>query len=82
MSNRCHTREERQACRPLLMWLLDTLQPRSVIAIGRDAQIALSDLGIAACHVRHPSYGGQPEFTDSMYSHYGIRTLSANSELM
>jgi hypothetical protein len=79
MSNRCHTREERQACRHLLMWLLDTLQPRSVMAIGRDAQIALSDMEIAACQVRHPSYGGQSEFTDGMYVHYGVGTLHVKS---
>jgi hypothetical protein len=79
MSNRCHTREERQACRPLLTWLIDALQPKSVVAIGRDAQIALSDLEIAACQVRHPSYGGQSEFIDGMYVHYGAGALHAKS---
>jgi hypothetical protein len=72
MSNRCHTRAERQACRPLLMWLLETLQPKTVLAIGRDAQAALADLDVAAQQVRHPSYGGQAEFLDGVYAHYGL----------
>lgn len=77
MSNRCHTRAERQACRPLLTWLLETLQPRTVIAIGRDAQLALADLDVEAEKVRHPSYGGQVEFADGVYAHYGVSRPSA-----
>lgn len=72
MSNRCHTRAERHACRPLLAWLLETLQPKSVMAIGRDAQAALADLDIAAWQVRHPSYGGQAEFLAGVRTHYGV----------
>jgi len=71
MSNRCHTRAEREACRPLLLWLLETLNPRSVVAIGRDAQLALAELDFAADKVRHPSYGGQAEFISGAYAHYG-----------
>jgi len=73
LSNRRHTREERQACRHLLVWLLQALQPRMVIAIGRDAQLALTDLEVEAENVRHPSYGGQTEFLDGMYNRYGVR---------
>lgn len=72
MSNRCHTSEERQACRPLLIWLLRTLRPTSVVAIGRDAHLALSSLEIEACPVRHPSYGGQSEFVSGVYKMYGL----------
>jgi hypothetical protein len=72
LSNRCHTSAERQACRPLLMWLLETLQPKTVLAIGRDAQLALADLGVAAQKVRHPSYGGQAEFIDGVSALYRI----------
>jgi hypothetical protein len=72
LSNRCHSRAERQAGLPLLLWLLETLRPKSVLAIGRDAQLALSDLGVAALLVRHPSYGGQSEFLDGVYGHYGL----------
>jgi hypothetical protein len=73
LSNRCHTRAERDGCRFLLAWLLSALSPRTVVAIGRDAEVALSGLGIAADKVRHPSYGGQSEFVEGLYSHYGVR---------
>lgn len=73
MSNRCHTRGERHACRPLMMWLLENLRPKSVLAIGRDAQLALADLQVASVQIRHPSYGGQSEFLDAVCSHYGVR---------
>jgi Uracil DNA glycosylase superfamily len=72
LSNRCHTRAERRACRPLLMWLMETLKPRTVVTIGRDADLALKDLGIASTKVRHPSYGGQREFLKGIYSHYSL----------
>jgi hypothetical protein len=72
MSNRCHTRAERQACRPLMMWLLETLQPKTVVAIGRDAQLGLADLDVLAERVRHPSYGGQAEFIAGVDALYGL----------
>ncbi|RWD67669.1 MAG: uracil-DNA glycosylase [Mesorhizobium sp.] len=72
LSNRCHTRAERQACRSLLVWLLRTLNPRHVVAIGKDAQNALADLDIAAVGVRHPSYGGQAEFITGITTLYKL----------
>lgn len=72
LSNRCHTKAEREACRALLDWLLSTLRPRSVVAIGRDAQASLLDLGVRSTPVRHPSYGGQTEFVAGVREHYGL----------
>lgn len=72
LSNRCHTRAERQACRSLLVWLLRTLNPRHVVAIGKDAQSALADLDISAVSVRHPSYGGQTEFITGITTLYKL----------
>jgi Uracil DNA glycosylase superfamily len=72
MSNRCHTRAERDACRPFLVWLLAALKPEAVVAIGSDAQAALRDLGVAAKLVRHPSYGGQTKFTRQLFAQYGL----------
>lgn len=72
MSNRCHTRSEREACKPLLMALLEMVQPRQLIAIGRDAQAALTEMGVNAAAVRHPSYGGQAEFIAGLFQHYGV----------
>lgn len=73
LSNRCHTRSEREASLPLLVWLLNVLSPRSVYTIGRDAQHALNDLRIPAKPVRHPSYGGQRDFVEAMFRHYCVR---------
>ncbi len=72
LSNRCHTRRERQASRHLLEWLVSELRPRVLVAIGRDAEAALADLGMAAERVRHPSYGGQTEFVARMGELYGL----------
>jgi hypothetical protein len=72
LSNRCHSRFERESCRPLLLRLLEALAPKTVIAIGRDAEMALAELGVSSTTVRHPSYGGQPEFLNGLEEHYGV----------
>jgi hypothetical protein len=72
MTNRSHTRAERQACRHVLTTLLDLLAPRSILAIGRDAEHAMTDLGITSKAVRHPSHGGQSEFIAGVSDHYGV----------
>lgn len=72
LSNRCHTRAEREASRPLLIWLIANLRPKLIVAIGRDAALALADMGITAAQVRHPSYGGQEEFIQGVRSLYGV----------
>lgn len=72
LTNRCHTRAERDACRSLLLELLAMLQIKDVIAVGRDAQQGLAELRIATLNVRHPSYGGQTEFVQGICSIYGI----------
>lgn len=77
MSNRCHTRVERIACQHLNSWLIETLRPKKVIAIGRDAQTAMVGLGIESTKIRHPSYGGQSEFLASLSELYEV---SFNSE--
>lgn len=82
MTNRSHTRAERHACRHVMVTLLDLLAPQSVLAIGRDAEIAMSDLGIHAKQVRHPSYGGQPEFIDGVSRHYGLKASVSAEETL
>lgn len=72
LSNRCHTRAERVATWPFLEALIEMLKPRQIIAIGRDAQMALTEFGLPTEGVRHPSYGGQREFIDSMFGLYGV----------
>lgn len=80
MSNRSHSRAERIACRPVLTWILEKLQPQRVIAIGRDAQLALKELDIESIAIRHPSYGGQGEFIEGLETTYGLaRTQSSRN---
>ena len=81
MSNRSHTRAERQHSRHVMVTLLRILGPESVIAIGRDAQTALADLGIAAKGVRHPSYGGQSEFVEEVKRLYGLPAAISDETL-
>ena len=71
-SNRCHTAAERQQTLPLLQALIQMVQPRRLVAVGRDAQLALKDIGLPVSTVRHPSYGGQSEFVSGLYALYGI----------
>lgn len=73
LSNRCHTRAERELFNDMLFTLLAMLQPNRIIAIGRDAQVALTDLGLAIQPVRHPSYGGQSEFIDTISTLYDLK---------
>lgn len=77
LTNRCHTRSERDLCWPLLEALLKMIQPKQIVAIGRDAANALSDIKYPLKNVRHPSYGGQTEFITSVYSLYGVSETTA-----
>jgi hypothetical protein len=72
LSNRCHTRAEREVFHDLLFTLLKMLRPNNVIAIGRDAHQSLLELEIACKAVRHPSYGGQSEFIRGMNELYDL----------
>ncbi len=77
LSNRRHTRAERDMFHDILLTLMQMLQPRRLVAIGRDAQQALSHLDLASTAVRHPSYGGQKEFIHSMCDLYGVRCTAS-----
>ena len=72
LSNRCHTRAERDATWPLLTALIAMIKPRRIVAIGRDADMALTGLDVPVQLVRHPSYGGQAEFIAGVHQIYGI----------
>jgi hypothetical protein len=72
MTNRCHTRAEREATWPLLMALIEMIRPRRIIAIGRDAALALEGINLPLHVVRHPSYGGQAEFIAGILGIYGV----------
>lgn len=72
MTNRSHSRGERRASLPLLIFLLDLIQPTKVVAIGNDATSALTELGVLTHQVRHPSYGGQAQFVEGIAKLYKI----------
>jgi hypothetical protein len=83
-SNRCHTRAERAATWPLLLALIGMIRPRRIVAIGRDAGMALAGIDIPVRVVRHPSYGGQAEFIAGVHEIYGViqdRTREETLEL-
>jgi uracil-DNA glycosylase len=80
-SNRCHTAAERDTTMPLLLALIDMFKPQCIVAIGRDAQMALRELEVPVNTVRHPSYGGQSEFMASLYEMYGVRDAEKQPEL-
>ena len=77
LSNRCHSRAERDAAWPFLTALIDMIAPRRIVAIGRDAGLALTELKIPVVMVRHPSYGGQAEFIAGVHAAYGIKDEAA-----
>ena len=82
-SNRSHNAAERQAGEKILSELIQLLRPARIVAIGNDAaasaQRVVSDISIV--HVRHPSYGGQTEFSNSIRSLYGIDDIPLQSNL-
>ncbi|MEY3200998.1 MAG: hypothetical protein RIR70_548 [Pseudomonadota bacterium] len=66
LTNRTPTRAELEAGLPVLRAFLALFPKVKVVAVGQVCQRTLSSLGIAAYPVRHPSYGGAPEFRDGM----------------
>lgn len=72
LSNRCHSRVEREATWPFLTALIAMIAPRRIVAIGRDAGLALAGVDIPVMMVRHPSYGGQAEFIAGVQAIYGL----------
>lgn len=71
-TNRCHTKAERLAVRPILARLLELLKPTRIVAIGNDAETGLFDLGFNCFKVRHPSYGGIEDFERGIASIHGL----------
>ena len=76
LSNRCHRRAERDATWPFLMALISMIAPRRIVAIGRDAGLALAGIDVPVMTVRHPSYGGQAEFIAGVHAIYGVEDLT------
>lgn len=80
LSNRRHTRAERRTCQDLFFALLDALQPRRIVAIGKDAHGTLDEFGLDHHSVRHPSYGGQAAFAEGVSRLYGVEGQISGKE--
>lgn len=71
-SNRRHTVREFESCRHILIRLVDWLEPKIIVALGADAEAAITSIGHGCVRVRHPSYGGQTEFAREVSKIYGL----------
>jgi hypothetical protein len=74
-TNRAHTAHERRQVAWAIEGLVERFDNPRLIAIGNDASKALSDLGLKHATVRHPSYGGQREFIETMELIHGLEPL-------
>lgn len=77
LTNRCHSRAERDATAWVLPELMKLLQPRAIYTIGGDARKCLDALGVEATAFRHPSYGGQPQFIREVEYAYALGSSAA-----
>lgn len=76
LSNRCHTKKERELSRPIFDTLIEMIAPEMLVSIGQDAKKMLGEINVPVSAVRHPSYGGQREFENGIREIYGLRELS------
>jgi uracil-DNA glycosylase len=65
-SNRTPTRSERAAGLTALATLLALFPQAQLFAVGRHAQLALTELGRTAIPLRHPSMGGARRFCEEL----------------
>lgn len=81
MSNRTHTRSERDETLQFLQALIQLLQPARLVAIGRDSAEALDDFDLPVVCVRHPSYGGQADFIAQIEAAYDLSAAPRRDQL-
>jgi len=70
-SNRTPSRTERQSGVAVLEALLGLFPQARVFAVGRNAESSLTELGISATALRHPSMGGATEFARQLRAAVG-----------
>lgn len=77
MSNRAHSLQERAVGEDLLAGLVRLLNPKKIIAVGKDAHRSAVRCaeGVDVRAVRHPSYGGQAEFARGVHSLYALDSM-------
>ena len=81
LSNRTHTRLEREAGLVFLGMLINLLNPDFLVAVGRDAEIAAARLDRPVFATRHPSHGGQKIFSAQIRELYGSHDSHQEPEL-
>jgi hypothetical protein len=66
----------------LLSKLVSLLRPRRLVAIGNDAAKSAAKVcqSSEVVRVRHPSYGGQTQFLNTMNRHYSLRQRAPTPE--
>jgi hypothetical protein len=62
LSNRRHTRAEREACWALTLGIIAMVEPKRIVGIGNDTHKALRGINPECIKVRHPAYGGKADF--------------------
>lgn len=78
-SNRKFTNAELQVTDELNRQLVTWLGIRRIVAIGQDAAHYASRLGVEVECVRHPSYGGVPDFRRGIRRIYGLEQVNSAS---
>lgn len=66
LSIRTPTNREIDAFSDVLAAVVDAVDPTYAVAVGRRAERALNQIGIANIYVRHPSQGGAKRFEDGV----------------
>ncbi|NOU20595.1 MAG: uracil-DNA glycosylase [Methyloglobulus sp.] len=66
MTNRSHSKAEFLASKKILEAVLDIFEFKYYFALGRDAYSVLDEMGLKPVYVRHPSHGGQREFSKTI----------------
>ena len=76
-TNRPHNAKERKVGLEFLNELIEALQPKSIIAVGRVAEAVLfrNTKNIEIFPVRHPSYGGQAKFLEQICARYNLERI-------
>ncbi len=66
LSNRRHTRAERESCWDLTRDIIGMVRPGKIVAIGNDAHRAMGEIDPRCVKVRHPAHGGKTAFLEGI----------------
>lgn len=82
LTNRKFTAHEFAVASELNIQLIRILRIERIVAIGQDAAIYASKLGVEVDQVRHPSYGGTSDFREGMSRIHGLTRLDRQGTLI